>query len=192
LEIGRIRRLQVQRASLKVGAVPQRRYDPEPLQAVPRLEVGRGGVVGHDGHTTIEDVHHQEHPHSKNRGGANGISIGFATHYALMRQRFGAHMVDGVAGENILLDADARFVASDLPETLYIETAGGERIQLTGIHVADPCVEFTRFAMQRPVEAGNDRAVSEALDFLRRGMRGYYARYDGTPVQLAPGDRLCR
>jgi hypothetical protein len=192
LEIGRILRLQVQRASLKVGAAPQRRYDPEPLQAVPRLEVSRGGVVGHDGHATIGDVHHQEHPQSKNRGGTNGISIGFATHYALMRQRFGAHMVDGVAGENVLIDTDARFVDSDMPEALYIETAGGDRIQLTGIQVAAPCVEFTRFAMQRPMQAPNDRTVSDAFDFLRRGMRGYYARYDGMPVQLAPGDRLYR
>jgi hypothetical protein len=35
----------------------------------------------------------------------NTISIGFTSHYAQMRARFGEHMQDGIAGENINIDS---------------------------------------------------------------------------------------
>jgi uncharacterized protein len=35
-------------------------------------------------------------------------------------------MADGVAGENILIDTETPFVATDLPETVVIEAARGE------------------------------------------------------------------
>lgn len=188
-KVGTVVHLQVQRASLKVWNGQKRHYDPDPLFAVDWLELADGGVNGGVGHgSAITDVHHRDHVESKNSHGANGISIGFVTHYERMRQRFGSHMTDGIAGENILIATGARFIRADLPEQLIIEAADGRSATLHGIQVADPCVEFTRFALQLSHDAPNDGGVAEALAFLRHGMRGYYARYQGPPIRIMAGD----
>src|SRR3954471_6610206 len=101
--MGTIVRLQVQESSLKVGTKP-RRYEPAPIRSVPALRISVAGVVGlvQNGQAIV-DVHHHDHPASKNRGGKNGISLGFTTHYRAMRNQFGEHLPDGIAGENILI-----------------------------------------------------------------------------------------
>src|SRR5215213_4955558 len=95
--LGEIVRLQVQISSLKVGTPPQRRYDPFPLREVASLALSVNGVTGwtEDGRE-IQDVHNLIHPESKNRGGTNGISIGFDAHYGAMCARFGQHLADGI------------------------------------------------------------------------------------------------
>jgi hypothetical protein len=189
--IGTIVRLQVQRSSLKIGEDRRRRYDPAPIQPVQALDLMPGGVVGWtETGERVLDVHHMDHPLSKNRNGDNGISIGFTSHYELMRSRLGDHLFDGLAGENILVATDRRFDASDLPERLEIETTDGTTIELGGVMVAEPCVEFTRFAMRFPDDARPDATVTEALDFLRRGVRGYYATHLGAPARVQRNDRL--
>src|SRR5690242_19922688 len=97
--IGSIARLQVQEVSLKVGRLRWRHYEPSGLRSVPELEVNDGGVLGWaaDGRP-IADVHHRDHPDSKNRGGENGISLGFTSHYRTMREHFAGHLTDGIAG----------------------------------------------------------------------------------------------
>jgi hypothetical protein len=189
--IGTIIQLQVQRSSLKIGERRQRRYDPAPIQAVPSLDLDPGGVVGWDPDgRPIIDVHHRSHPMSKNRDGDNGVSIGFVSHYDVMRARLGSHLTNGMAGENILVDTELSFANGDLPEQLLVETADGDRIELVNVQVAEPCVEFTRFAMRHPSDAPPDGTVSESLDFLRRGVRGYYATYLGAPARVTLGDRV--
>ena len=123
---------------------------------------------------------------------ANGISVGFTSHYDTMRARFGEHLLDGLAGENILVRADRPFGEVDLAGGLLVETAGGATARLDRVIVATPCVEFTRFALRHPDDARTDRAVKEALIFLDGGMRGYYTRYSGDPVAIRPGDRVYR
>ena len=72
--LGRIVRLQVQEASLKLGQPPRRRYDPSPLRNVTELTLTPGGVVGRTERAgPIVDDHHAGHPASKNRAGQNGI-----------------------------------------------------------------------------------------------------------------------
>jgi hypothetical protein len=191
MRIGTIVRLQIQRSSLKIGEGRRRRYDPAPIQPVHALDLMPGGVVGwSETGERLLDVHHMDHPMSKNRDGDNGISIGFTSHYELMRSRIGDHLLDGLAGENILVATDRRFDDSDLPERLEIETADGTTIELCGVMVAEPCVEFTRFAMRFPDDARPDATVAEALDFLRRGVRGYYATYLGAPARIQRNDCL--
>jgi hypothetical protein len=188
--IGTIVRLQIQESSLKVGDKP-RRYDPAPLRSVPAISLGPAGVVGlAENGETIVDVHHREHPSSKNRGGENGISLGFTAHYLAMRRRFGQHLVDGIAGENILIEADSPFSVEDLAAGVVVEGSGGRPLQLRPVIVAAPCVEFSRYALKFPDGARPDATVTEALRFLDAGMRGFYATYTGEPAVVEIGARV--
>lgn len=190
---GEIVLLQVQIASLKVGEAPQRRYDPSPLRRVSRLALSEDGVGGlDDDGAALPDVHHRAHPASKNRGGTNGISVGFTSHYDVMRARCGEHLGDGIAGENVLIRLDRAdgLVQEDDPRGgLVIETEGG-LVRLGELFVAAPCVEFARYALRFPDDRRPDRTVTEAVQFLDAGMRGFYASYAGEPAIVRVGDRV--
>jgi hypothetical protein len=188
--IGTIVRLQIQESSLKVGSKP-RRYDPAPIRSVPAISLSSSGVVGlTENGQTIVDVHHHDHPASKNRGGENGISLGFTTHYRAMREWFGQHLPDGIAGENILIEVDQPFQAEDLAGGVVIERGDGKQLELRSVIVAAPCVEFTRYALQFPDDARPDATVTEALRYLDAGMRGFYATYEGEPAVIGSGARV--
>jgi hypothetical protein len=188
--IGTVVRLQIQESSLKVGTKP-RRYDPAPIQSVPAISLSAAGVVGlTENGESIVDVHHHDHPSSKNRGGENGISLGFTAHYLAMRRRFGQHLRDGIAGENILIEVDRRFPVEDLANGVVIEGTAGTRLELRQIIVAAPCVEFSRYALKFPDGARPDATVTEALRFLDAGMRGFYATYTGEPAVVEIGARV--
>ena len=195
--LGRVVRLQAQRSSLKAGDGPSRYYDPAPLCAVATLTLTDGGALGQpEAGDTILDVHHRDHPASKNHDGINGLSIGFTSHYIAMRDRFGPHLTDGIAGESILVETKQIVRLEELAGGIVLEGTNGEQLQLTDLVVAEPCVQFTRFALRRAPDAPGDDAQTEALQFLRDGMRGFYASYHGKPVVirvgahcLAPDDR---
>jgi hypothetical protein len=188
--IGTVVRLQVQESSLKVGVKP-RRYDPAPLRSVPAIGLSAAGVVGlAENGESIVDVHHREHPSSKNRGGENGISLGFTGHYREMRQRFGQHLRDGIAGENILIEVDRQFQVEDLANGVVVEGADERPLELRPVIVAAPCVEFSRYALKFPDGARPDATVTEALRFLDAGMRGFYATYGGEPAVVELGARV--
>jgi hypothetical protein len=176
--IGRIVRLQVQESSLKVGERLRRWYDPAPIRAVSSLTLDENGVVGWAATgETILDVHNATHPATKNRAGSNGISVGFTSHYGAMRARFGDHLADGIAGENILVATERLFTEDDFASGIQIETTGGAFVRLEEIIVAEPCV------------APADPAVTDALNFLREGVRGFYATHRGAPATIAVGAR---
>jgi hypothetical protein len=186
--LGPIIRLQVQLASLKVGEKPFQQYDPAPIAIADGLILTDGGVHGVDAAgERLADVHHRDHPHSKYRE-ENAISIGFTGHYQLMRARFGAKLADGIAAENILVDFAGRVSEEDIAAGLLIETADGRRLTLSDVIVAAPCVPFTRFAMSYPDGEKPNRTVTESLQFLDHGTRGYYARFHGPESPIAPGD----
>ena len=190
--IGPIVRLQVQQSSLKVGDPPRRRYDLTPLLAVPELTVEPAGVVGWTAAgERVDDVHHRLHPASKHRASDhNGVSLGFTAHYAAMRDRFGPHLADGLAAENILVQTDRLLTEDDLSPGLVVETADGTHLPLTDALVAAPCVEFARFALQFPDDARPDRTVTDAVAFLHNGIRGYYLSPTAPPTRIRLGDRL--
>lgn len=188
--IGTIVRLHVQESSLKVGDKP-RRYDPAPIQSVPVLSVSSAGVVGlTENGKTILDVHHRDHPASKNRRGENGISLGFTGHYREMRQQFGLHLADGIAGENILIEADQQFQVEELAAGVVLEGSPDRQLNLRPVIVAAPCVEFSRYALTFPDDARPDATVTEALRFLDAGMRGFYATYEGEPAVIEVGAQV--
>ncbi len=185
-QIGEVIRLQVQVRSLKVaaGTGKGKRYDTGGLVSVPELILDEHGVTGRsDAGEEVPDVHHRRHPASQYRG-ENGISIGFTSHYAAMRDRFGDHLIDGIAGENILIQTAESVDERDVQTGLLIETVDGQRAHLGELCVATPCVPFSRFALQLSDDTKPNRMLTEALQFLNEGMRGLYLTLQGEPVVI--------
>ena len=187
-KIGRILLLQVQPTSIKVGK--SERYDPTRLLMVDELLLSQPGVVGvtNDGRRIV-DVHNANHPETKSRGD-NGFSLGFTSHYRSMRSRFGAHIADACAGENILVETERMYSRADLQGGLAIEHKHtGEFFFLADIEPVVPCLPFSTYAMNRPLE---QHEVKETLQFLMHGRRGFMAELadKGKTVSLCVGDML--
>lgn len=176
--IGSIVRLQIQTHSLKRGERPRSWYDPAGLRSLNALWITAGGVIGIDDDTAhdIGDVHHRDHPASKYRG-ANGVSLGFTSHYGRMRDRFGNHVRDGVAGENIIVGTDHLVTDEDLRHGVVIVTDQGP-VSLGSATIAKPCVEFSKFCAGYGADQLADGTITEALQFLFDGTRGFYITYD--------------
>ncbi len=176
-EIGRIKLVQIQRSPLKVGGSRNAYYDPSPLLVVDTLHLTSKGAIGVTARGDhIIDIHHVDHSSSRNRRGANGLSVGFSSHYAAMRARFGHHLIDGCAGENILVETDSPFRLSDLEGGLAIQNPDtGQFLYLTQLKVAAPCVEFTQYAANHGMALPAEQ-LRAALQFLHDGRRGFYAR----------------
>jgi hypothetical protein len=174
-QIGQIKQIQVQRTSLKRGEKPQRYYDPSPILPVEQLLLTSRGVFGITAQREqFVDVHHADHPTSRHRQ-ENSVSVGFTSHYRRMRERFGEHLVDGVAGENILVETSEEFSLEDLGARLAIQARqSGELAYLEDLSVATPCVEFSRFALNE-LMAVPAETLRGALIFLDAGRRGFYA-----------------
>lgn len=187
-DLGRIARLQIQRSTLKTGEKPTRVYDPTPLLAVDRLALGPDGALGQapDG-SWLVDVHHRAHPRTKNEDGAHGVSLGFTSHYALMRDRFGPHITIGCAGENVIVEADGRITLDDLAHGVVLLAADGrELLRLDILQIAEPCRPFSGWALGGVVES---HVLKETLQFLEGGTRGYYCRGVGSGI-VSVGDRV--
>lgn len=191
-QIGQIKQVQVQRASLKRGMKPHRYYDPAAIQVVEYVLLAPEGVVGvtEEGERIL-DIHNSTHPESKNVDGVNGISLGFTSHYRAMRAKFGSHLWDGIAGENILVETEEEVVLETLGERVAVrDQESGALFYLEQLEVAAPCVEFSQFALneQGPVPA---EMLSDALIFLNDGQRGFYATFTGEkPFALRAGDGI--
>jgi len=192
-EIGQIKLLQVQQSPLKIKQQPYGYYDPTPLLVVESLLLSPDGVIGvTSDNRQIMDIHHAHHRASRNIEGLNGLSIGFTSHYESMRGKFGDHVMDGCAGENILVEAATTLTLDDLGRRLAIQSQRtGRLIYLTRPMIAAPCVEFTHFAagQGRDLPAGQ---LKEALQFLDDGRRGFYATIvdQGNEMVVQAGDRL--
>lgn len=190
--LGTIVRLQVQTSSLKCGERPRSWYNPEFIRPVPTLRLDDGGVTGLDGED-IADVHHRDHPRSKWRG-ENGVSVGFTGHYARMRNRFGPHLADGIAGENILVNADREFAEEEVTGGIVIVGTLGP-IDLAAVQHAPPCVEFSKFCAGYAFDQRADTVIADSLQYLNLGMRGFYATLaegSPSPVTIALGDTVYR
>lgn len=184
--------LQIQTRPLKPGRAPYRKYQPEGLQPVDRLVVSprgnHGQWAGPDGKNSAIDVHHQDHPQSRDRKGKGGISVLATGDYVRLREQYGPHLVDGVAGESVLVDAPAGLAEGAFPADFSIRTASGEITFRIG-RVADPCVEFSRFCLGEPPSPDVSDAVRKALVDLDNGHRGYRAAAIDSGV-ITHGDTL--
>ena len=122
----RIIRLQVQNGPVKIGRAPLRRYEPAAIVPVASIKAGPRGVHGitADGEQIL-DVHHQDHPQSRDRKGKAGILFMGTGDYVALRERYGEHLVDGIAGETVLLDAPDGLAGRRLPNTVTVNNGGG-------------------------------------------------------------------
>jgi len=169
--VGTVKQLQIQRYCLKVGEVPNRRYDPAPIEPVDALLVGETGCFGimADG-SQIVDVHNALHHGTRHRV-RNGLSVGFTTHYDAMRDTFGGHLTDGIAGENIIVETTQDYSLSDLGERIgFKNPADGVMISFIVVDVVAPCVEFSQFCGLNQFDAAQ---IKDALIFLGEGKRGF-------------------
>lgn len=189
-ELGPIVRLQVQRYSIKTGDKPNERYTPEPnLVSVTTLRLTADGVAGIDERGEIvPDIHNAMHPHTKFRGD-NGLSIGFTGHYTAMRDHFGDHISDGIAGENMIVACGEILPLAAIEKGIVIFSDRGE-IHIGRWVVLHPCAPFSKFCLQFPGDTKPDRRLTEALQFLEHGIRGFSAVYEASPspVEIRLGD----
>jgi hypothetical protein len=186
-EIGYIEQLQVQLDSLKKGDKPNRYYDPAALRVVPALRLTTKGVIGITEGQELLDVHHADHPYSKNRQ-TSAISFNLSSHYARMQNRFGPHLETGCAGENILIATDEVVEWTALAGGLVIQTGDGSQGRLARVKVAHPCLSFSAYALN--LEQPPDQKLKETLQFLDGGTRGFYCDWEGAPLIVRPGDRV--
>ncbi len=169
-------RLQVQRSPLKPGKAPRRWYDPSPLAEVVSLDLDADGGIGvTGGGERVIDVHNRRHPQTRDAKGRGGVSVMGTGDYLALRERYGPHLVDGIAGESVLVEAPDGLADRELPETIVIRTAAGT-VELQGFRVAEPCVEFTRFCLQRQPDVIVDQQIKDHMALLDGGARGYKGR----------------
>lgn len=171
-KIGTVAALQIQRYSMKKQVNGDLQYDTTPLLRVEKLWLTDSGIMGvtNDG-SVIVDVHSIPHPESKYRGD-NKISLGFLSNYVMMRDKFGDHMVDGIGGENILVETDGPLPDDALDKQWSLGTSDGQLMPLGSVMAASPCREFSSFCAQSAI-TGDE--LKHTLQFLSNGRRGYYA-----------------
>jgi len=195
--LGRVARVQLQPQGLIIetpGQTPNGYfYDPSRLVQVERLLITDLGIEA----TTptgeqLLDIHHINHP-DKEYDDDDLICIGFTSHYDAMRAYFGAHMVDGIGGENIIVECDQEIWSENLGKQIVIEnTQTGRQLKLELVEPTTPCPEFGQFAMGDAYEKFPATKMKATLQFLARGRRGFLfvPQAGEESVTVQPGDKV--
>ena len=172
-ELGRVKLVQVQPSGLIIDTPSGDFYDVTRRVEVEKLIVTPLGIEADTvSGEHILDIHHMDHPDKAYKDDL--ISIGFTSHYAAMRERFGEHMQDGVAGENIIIEYDREIWMEDLGQQIVIENAETMRqIKLDVLRFAAPCNEFSHFAANSQHERLSADELKNTLQFLNNGRRGF-------------------
>lgn len=173
-ELGRVKLVQVQPRGLIIETPSGDFYDVTRRVEVEKLIITSLGIEATtaDGEHVL-DIHHINHP-DKKYDEDDLVSIGFTSHYAAMRERFGAHMVDGAAGENIIIEHDREVWTDDLGKQVVIENAEtGKRTYLNVLKFAAPCEEFSHFVANSQHERLPADELKATLQFLNDGRRGF-------------------
>jgi hypothetical protein len=192
-EIGRIKLVQLQPSGLIIETPSGGFYDASRRLEVDRLQITSLGLeaITQEGEHVL-DIHHISHP-GKAYDNDDLICIGFTPHYDAMRTRFGEHMVDGIAGENIIIETEEEVWLPDLGQGIAIvnqETKSRTLLDL--ISFASPCHEFSHFAMQSQDKKLPAIELKAVLQFLDKGRRGFLLVLpEGQEtVIVRPGDRV--
>ena len=173
-QLGHVKLVQVQPSGLIIQTPSGYFYDATRRLEVDSLQITPLGIEA----TTPEgervlDIHHISHP-DKAYDNDDLVCIGFTSHYEAMRARFGEHMVDGIAGENIIIDYEEEVWPADLDQRLAIENQDtGHRAMLDLVSFAAPCREFSHFATQSQHKDLPADKLKKTLQFLGNGRRGF-------------------
>ena len=192
-EIGQIKLVQLQPSGLIIETPSGGFYDASRRLEVDRLQITSLGIeaITQEGEHVL-DIHHISHP-GKAYDNDDLICIGFTPHYNAMRTRFGEHMVDGIAGENIIIETEEEVWLPDLGQGIAIENQETKsRTLLDLISFASPCHEFSHFAMQSQDKKLPANELKAVLQFLDKGRRGFLLVLpEGQEtVIVRPGDRV--
>jgi hypothetical protein len=191
--LGKVKLVQVQPSGLIIETPTGYFYDVARRVEVDRLVITSKGIeaITPKGERVL-DIHHIDHP-DKAYGNDDLISIGFTSHYEAMRGRFGDHMVDGTAGENIIIEFEDEVWSEDLGECVVIENSEtGHQTLLDMVSFAAPCEEFSHFAADSQNERLPADELKDTLRFLNNGRRGFLLvlRAGQEPATVQPGDRV--
>ena len=191
--LGYVKLTQLQPTGLIINTPSGEFYDPSRRVVVDSLQISPMGIeaiIPNGEH--VLDIHHIDHP-DKKYDNDDLVCIGFSSHYAAMRARFGEHMVDGVAGENIIIQAEKEIWPEELGQRFGFESSEtGDITFLDVVKFAAPCEEFSHFVAQSQHQRLPAAELKATLQFLGNGRRGYLlVLSDGhEPVNVQPGDRV--
>ena len=173
-ELGRVMLVQVQPSGLIIETPSGYFYDVSRRLEVDSLKITSLGIeaTSPEGEHVL-DIHHISHP-GKAYDNNDLVCIGFTSHYEAMRARFGEHMVDGAAGENIIIERADEIWIEDLAGGIAIENQDTGRLAILDlISIAAPCNEFSHFVNRSQDERLPPDKLKETLQFLGNGRRGY-------------------
>lgn len=192
-QLGYVKLTQLQPNGLIIETASGYFYDASRRVVVDRLLITPLGIetTTPDGERVL-DIHHINHP-DKAYDNNDLICIGFTPHYAAMRSRFGEHMVDGIAGENIIIECEGEIWPEDLGQRIAIENSDtGALTFLDMVSIAAPCDEFSHFAANSQDSRLPAEELKATLQFLGNGRRGFLLvmseGQEKTTVQ--PGDKV--
>jgi hypothetical protein len=192
-DLGQVKLVQLQPAGLIIKTPTGYYYDPSRRVEVDQLRITSEGIeaVTPAGEHVL-DIHHMAHP-DKAYDNDDLVCIGFTSHYAAMRTRFGEHMLDGVAGENIIIEYVQEVWPEDLGQRIGIENQDTGSMGLFDlVHFAAPCEEFSHYVAQSQHQRLPTDELKSTLQFLGNGRRGFLLVLSGgqEAVTVQPGDRV--
>lgn len=191
--LGKIKLVQLQPSGLIIETPSGFFYDASRRVEVDHLLITSKGIEAttSDGEHVL-DIHHLDHP-DKAYDDGDLVCIGFTSHYEAMRARFGEHMVDGIAGENIIIVCEKEIWPEDLGGQIAIENEDtGRKVRYDIVRFAPPCEEFSHFAARSQHERLPSSQLKSTLQFLGNGRRGYLMVLSPgqEPASVQPGDRV--
>ena len=192
-ELGIVKLVQVQPSGLIIETPSGSFYDASRRVEVESLCITSRGIeaITPEGEQVL-DIHHLDHP-DKAYDNNDLVCIGFTSHYERMRARFGDHMVDGIAGENIIIKYEQEVWPEDLSQQIAFEnTNTGRRALLDVVSFAAPCEEFSHFAANSQHDRLPAEKLKTTLQFLGNGRRGYLLVLSDNqePVTVRSGDSV--
>ena len=173
-KLGTVKLVQVQPSGLIIETPSGEYYDATRRVEVEKLKITPLGIEATTANGEhILDIHHINHP-DKAYGDDDLVSIGFSSHYEAMRKRFGEHLEDGTAGENIIIEHEQETWLEDLGQQIVIEnTETGDRTLLDVLNFAAPCDEFSHFVANSQHLRLPAAELKATLQFLNNGRRGF-------------------
>jgi MOSC domain-containing protein YiiM len=192
-ELGIVKLVQVQPSGLIIETPSGDFYDESRRVEVEKLIITSLGIEAKTSSGEhVLDIHHMNHP-DKAYDNDDLVSIGFMSHYEAMRNRFGEHMKDGTAGENIIIEYDQEVWIEDIGQKIAIESAStGNKALFDVVRFAAPCEEFSHFVANSQHEKLPATELKATLQFLNKGRRGFLlVLSDGQEVvTVQSGDRV--